>query len=435
MAQLSVIPGSATTWTGERNPGTAAAGVGEDALALGPTPPPGSGDAEHPPQEGGGWVKWPRWTLRASGESRQRHYSRPALPPRQGDTQMLTDAGSRARARGAALAPPPAAHWLLSVTSRSAIKIAARGSRGAEGTRGRGRSRSREQGGRTLGRGLLSDVLLRAPHRGRPQGDGHAGGGVAAAAAPDEAGCAVHPQGLRRPAAPGRPQEAGLVQGHGEPRGHARLGIPARGGPSPSCCACSPWARPLPLSLSHRPGPFVSLLICFRFLSIQQPSASVSLRIFYRSFSSLRPTGLCLLPSYLLALEWKRLPRLLAPRSPFLPIIRSTEFDRVRLQPRNQGSLTGCLAGPMTQTKVTPSGCEKERTKWEGGFLAVIISRSLLLDPSSPCVKSTSPFDFSLIFLWLSILGRLGRGERGVRREGGGGGRGEKGRTWRSPEP
>lgn len=54
MAQLSVIPGSATTWTGERNPGTAAAGVGKDALALGPTPLPGSGDAEHPPREGGG---------------------------------------------------------------------------------------------------------------------------------------------------------------------------------------------------------------------------------------------------------------------------------------------------------------------------------------------------------------------------------------------
>lgn len=53
MAQLSVIPGSATTWTGERNPGTAAAGVGKDALALGPTPLPGSGDAEHPPREGG----------------------------------------------------------------------------------------------------------------------------------------------------------------------------------------------------------------------------------------------------------------------------------------------------------------------------------------------------------------------------------------------
>lgn len=124
MAHLSVIPGSATTWTGERNPGTEAAGVGEDALALGPTPPPGSGDAEHPQPEGGGWVKRPRWTLRTSGESRQRLYSCPALPPRRGDSQMLTDAASRARGRGAALAPPPAAHWLLSVMSRSAIKIA-----------------------------------------------------------------------------------------------------------------------------------------------------------------------------------------------------------------------------------------------------------------------------------------------------------------------
>lgn len=68
-----------------------------------------------------------------------------------------------------------------------------------------------------LGRGRLSDVLLRAPHRGRPQGFRHAGGGVAEAAAPNEAGRAVHPQGLGRPAALGRPQEAGFVQGHGEP--------------------------------------------------------------------------------------------------------------------------------------------------------------------------------------------------------------------------
>lgn len=84
-------------------------------------------------------------------------------------------------------------------------------------------------------RGRLSDVLLRAPHRRRPQGDRYAGGGVAAAAAPDEAGRAVHPQGLGRPIAPGRPQEAGLVQGHGEPRDRARLGIPARGGlPGPA---------------------------------------------------------------------------------------------------------------------------------------------------------------------------------------------------------
>lgn len=38
------------------------------------------------------------------------------------------------------------------------------------------------------------------------------------------------------------------------PRGRARLGMPARGGRSPSRCA-SLGARPWPLSLSHRPGP------------------------------------------------------------------------------------------------------------------------------------------------------------------------------------
>lgn len=50
MAQLSVVPGSATAWAGE----AAAAGVGEAAQALGPHTPSRSGDAGQPQWEGAG---------------------------------------------------------------------------------------------------------------------------------------------------------------------------------------------------------------------------------------------------------------------------------------------------------------------------------------------------------------------------------------------
>lgn len=43
MAQLSVIPGSATAWAGERHAGTRAAGLRDDALAFAPAPLPVQG--------------------------------------------------------------------------------------------------------------------------------------------------------------------------------------------------------------------------------------------------------------------------------------------------------------------------------------------------------------------------------------------------------
>lgn len=149
------------------------------------------------------------------------------------------DAGSRWPAGGAVSAPgvvpaPPPARTVAALRDVM-LGYKERGARFSGCWRS---SRTRVVGAvgaaRTRVRGSLSDVLLRAPHRGRPQGDRHAGGGVAAAAAPDEASRAVHPQGLGRPTAPGRPQEAGLVQGHGEPRDRARLGIPSRRPPGAS---------------------------------------------------------------------------------------------------------------------------------------------------------------------------------------------------------
>ena len=156
--------------------------------------------------------------LGARSQSRQRHSSSPALCPsgvvRGG--QRPGTLGSSAQAGGAVRAPPPA----CTLAAPSDVTLGYK--KGGAGLSRRWRSsrlRAAEDQAATgtLGRGRLSDVLLRTPHRGRPQGDGQAGGGVAAAAAPDEAGRAVHPQGLGRPAALGRPQEAGLVQGHGEP--------------------------------------------------------------------------------------------------------------------------------------------------------------------------------------------------------------------------
>lgn len=55
---------------------------------------------------------------------------------------------------------------------------------------------------------------------------------------------------------PGRPQEAGFVQGHGEPpRAAPASGTPRAAVYYLALWGWSPRARPSPLSLSHRPGP------------------------------------------------------------------------------------------------------------------------------------------------------------------------------------
>lgn len=202
-------------------------------------------------------------------------------------------------------------------------------SRGARLSRRWRSSRLRAGPGRrgpgTPGRERLCDVLLRAAHRGQPQGDRHA------AAAPNEASRAVHPQGLSRPAAPGRPQEAGLVQGHGEPRGRPRLGAPrdalrAARSPGPPLAA-----------FTESPAPARRCPAMYCFVSGSSPSSVPLLQLsrFRCRFSSSRALPLCLLPSCV-SLPSRRDPALLLTlRSPFLPVISNTEFDCMGLEPRS----------------------------------------------------------------------------------------------------
>lgn len=143
------------------------------------------------------------------------------------------------------------------------------------------------------------------------------------------------------------------------PRGRARLGIPARGGQSPSLCGlpgpahcgfhlvtarapalCGPLARYCSVSIPLHPA-----FSCF------------SLAGFRRSFSSSRCVRLCLLPSCLSALD-SALPSCPQVAFSYHLFILSTKFDLMGLEPSSQGSHTGCVAGPMTQTEVTPNGCE-----------------------------------------------------------------------------
>lgn len=297
-------------------------------------------------------VKRPRNTLGARSQSCQHRPSSPVLSPgRPGEGQLTRTptSGSRRPSGGAVPAPPPA----RALAAPRDVTLGYK-SRGARLSRSWRSSRLRAGWGRrvpgTPGRERLCDVLLRAAHRGQPQGDRHA------AAAPNEASCAVHPQGLGRPAAPGRPQEAGLVQGHGEPRGRPLLGAP-RGAlrAAPFALRALP-GRPLQLSLSHRhPPAAVPLCIalfrgplldpaspCFSsqdsvvaFLARAPFPSAASLRV---SPSPAEETLPCFLPSGRLS-------------SPLSAIPNLTAWGL---------SLAGCLAGPVTQTEVIPNGWKKE---------------------------------------------------------------------------
>lgn len=166
MAQLSVIPGSATAWTG-RAQGVAAAGMGEAAPASGPLyliP----GDAGHLQREG---LVGPRGSLRARSQSDQRRPSSPVPAPQQVRAQVGSGRREAARRPGLQCRPAPRggalcrprplrAHWLFPVTSRSAIKKAARGVRGA--------GRLEAAGSRGAGGGW--DAGPRAPQRCFTQG-------------------------------------------------------------------------------------------------------------------------------------------------------------------------------------------------------------------------------------------------------------------------
>lgn len=215
MAQLSVVPGSATGSTGEWGPRGHGGWRGSGCSGIGRPPHFISSRGRGTPTTGrASRVKRPRWTLGSLSQSHCRHPCLPAVPRQRRGDEMGSGWGEAARGLGGAVQAPPSAHALAAPRD---VTLGYK-SCGARPSRRWWSSRLRAVGERgatgTLGRGRLSDVLLRAPHRGWPQGDGHEGGGVSAAAAPNEAGGAVHSQGLCRPATLGRSQEAGLFQGH-----------------------------------------------------------------------------------------------------------------------------------------------------------------------------------------------------------------------------
>lgn len=321
MAQLSVIPGSATAWTG-RGQGVAAAGMGEAAPASGPLyliP----GDAGHLQREG---LVGPRGSLRARSQSDQRRPSSPVPAPQQVPAQVGSRRREAARRPGSQCRPAPRggalcrprplrAHWLFPVTSRSAIKKAARRSR-----RWKARGGGRPGSGRRLGRwatgasamfysGLLTEG-------GRKETDMREAASLRQQRRMKQAVQFIHKDsadllpldGLKKlgsskdTVSPPRPRS---------PRGpRARpVSFARRGLPGP------PW----PLSLSHRPGPRRPLSCGCR-PSDSAPSTTPGFR-FARTPSGL--LELALPPAQHPPLG-SLLPRL-PPSGPFLPRIRGTD--------------------------------------------------------------------------------------------------------------
>lgn len=142
------------------------------------------------------------------------------------------DAGSRAPGGGAVLAPPPRAHWLFPVTSRSAIKTAVRGSPRAVGARGRGLPGSWERGGLwVVGNSAMfySGLLTEG---GRKETDMREAASLRQQRRMKQAVQFIHKDSADLLPLDGL-KKLGSSKDTVSPRGRAGLGIPARGGRSP----------------------------------------------------------------------------------------------------------------------------------------------------------------------------------------------------------